>query len=79
MTISAFPPRHSSHLKLIESISLAGTKKQAPPWMRKAGLEWFFRLCSEPKRLWKRYLVGNIKFILLVLKEAMTGKLFKPT
>ena len=33
----------------------AGTLKQAPPWMQKAGLEWFFRLTMEPRRLWKRY------------------------
>ena len=46
---------------------LAGTKKQAPRWMRKAGLEWFFRLCSEPQRLWKRYLVGNTRFIFLLI------------
>lgn len=35
---------------------------RAPVWMRKAGLEWFWRLCMEPKRLWKRYLLGNILF-----------------
>jgi len=34
---------------------LAGTKRQAPPWMQRSGLEWLFRLCSEPRRLWRRY------------------------
>ncbi len=34
---------------------LAGTKRQAPLWMQRHGLEWLFRLCSEPKRLWRRY------------------------
>jgi N-acetylglucosaminyldiphosphoundecaprenol N-acetyl-beta-D-mannosaminyltransferase len=34
---------------------LAGTKRQAPPWMQRNGLEWLFRLCSEPRRLWRRY------------------------
>ena len=34
----------------------AGRVKQAPQWMQRGGLEWFFRLCSEPRRLWKRYL-----------------------
>jgi N-acetylglucosaminyldiphosphoundecaprenol N-acetyl-beta-D-mannosaminyltransferase len=53
---------------------LAGTKKQAPRWMRRAGLEWFFRLCSEPGRLWKRYLVGNTKFIYLAGKHLLTIK-----
>ncbi len=47
----------------------AGSVKRAPKWMQQIGLEWFFRLCQEPRRLWKRYLVGNIIFIWLVLKE----------
>lgn len=34
---------------------LAGTKRQAPKWMQRHGLEWLFRLCSEPRRLWRRY------------------------
>lgn len=34
---------------------LAGTKRQAPLWMQRSGLEWLFRLCSEPRRLWRRY------------------------
>jgi N-acetylglucosaminyldiphosphoundecaprenol N-acetyl-beta-D-mannosaminyltransferase len=42
---------------------LAGTKKQAPSWMRNTGLEWLFRLSSEPRRLWKRYLIGNAAFV----------------
>jgi len=48
---------------------VAGSVKRAPKWMQQIGLEWFFRLCQEPRRLWKRYLVGNIIFIWLVLKE----------
>lgn len=47
----------------------AGTKKRAPKWMQKAGLEWFWRLIHEPRRLWKRYLIGNTIFIWLVFKE----------
>ncbi|OGX26882.1 MAG: hypothetical protein A3D10_05630 [Omnitrophica WOR_2 bacterium RIFCSPHIGHO2_02_FULL_48_11] len=50
---------------------LAGTKKQAPRWMQQSGLEWMFRLCSEPKRLWQRYLVGNTKFICFLLADGM--------
>lgn len=42
---------------------LAGVKRQAPPWMRNAGLEWFHRLASEPGRLWRRYLVYNALFL----------------
>jgi len=48
---------------------LAGVKPQAPQWMQRCGLEWLFRLCCEPKRLWKRYLIGNTKFIYYLLKD----------
>ena len=47
----------------------AGTIKRAPNWMISLGIEWLYRLISEPKRLWKRYLIGNTKFIYLILKE----------
>lgn len=50
---------------------IAGTKKQAPRWMQRSGLEWLFRLCLEPKRLWRRYLIGNSKFIYLLIKEKL--------
>ncbi len=50
---------------------LSGQKNQAPRWIQKTGLEWFFRLCCEPKRLWKRYLVGNSLFFYYVIKEFM--------
>ncbi len=42
----------------------AGHKAQAPGWMQAAGLEWLFRLCSEPRRLWHRYLYHNPRFVL---------------
>ncbi|MGF7233643.1 MAG: WecB/TagA/CpsF family glycosyltransferase [Frankia sp.] len=48
---------------------IAGTKSQAPRWMRDNGLEWFYRLASEPRRLWRRYLFGNSHFILAVLRH----------
>ncbi len=48
---------------------VAGKVKRAPIWMQKIGLEWFYRFIQEPKRMWKRYLIGNSKFIFLVLKE----------
>lgn len=47
----------------------AGTIKRAPKWMQNSGLEWFHRLCSEPKRLWKRYLVTNTLFIIFAIKQ----------
>lgn len=50
----------------------AGIKKQAPLWMQRSGLEWLFRLASEPKRLWKRYLINNPLFIWLVFLQ-LTG------
>jgi N-acetylglucosaminyldiphosphoundecaprenol N-acetyl-beta-D-mannosaminyltransferase len=42
----------------------AGRVKQAPRWMQRSGLEWFYRLCSEPRRLWRRYLRNNPWFVL---------------
>lgn len=51
---------------------VSGKIKRAPLWMQNSGLEWFYRFAQEPKRMWKRYLVGNTKFILLVLKERMS-------
>lgn len=48
----------------------AGNKKRPPLWMQRNGLEWLFRLASEPGRLWKRYLVGNSIFIYLSLMES---------
>jgi len=42
---------------------IAGNKKHAPIWMQKMGLEWLFRLAIEPRRLWKRYLKQNPRFI----------------
>ncbi len=48
---------------------VGGMVKRAPKFMQKTGLEWFFRLIMEPKRLWQRYFIGNTIFILLVLKQ----------
>lgn len=53
---------------------IAGKTKRAPLWMQNIGFEWFYRFLQEPKRMWKRYLVGNSKFILLVLKEKLRSK-----
>lgn len=52
---------------------IAGTKRQAPKWMRKNGLEWLFRLCCEPRRLWKRYLVGNVSFVYYLIKQKLVS------
>ncbi len=48
---------------------VAGYVKRAPLWMQRSGLEWFYRLMQEPRRMWRRYLFGNSKFIFLIIKE----------
>ena len=48
---------------------LSGNKPRAPRIMQKAGLEWLFRLATEPRRLWRRYLIGNIEFLRLAGAE----------
>ena len=47
----------------------AGTLKRAPAWMSSAGLEWLYRLIKEPGRLWKRYLVEDTSFFVLILRQ----------
>jgi N-acetylglucosaminyldiphosphoundecaprenol N-acetyl-beta-D-mannosaminyltransferase len=47
----------------------SGQKKHAPRWMQRAGLEWLFRLASDPKRLWKRYFKHNPRFVFYFLKQ----------
>jgi N-acetylglucosaminyldiphosphoundecaprenol N-acetyl-beta-D-mannosaminyltransferase len=49
----------------------AGVKRQAPRWMQQSGLEWLFRLMTEPRRLWRRYLLNNSCFLWLVLLQAL--------
>lgn len=50
---------------------VADMVQRAPLWMQKFGLEWLFRLIVEPKRLWKRYVMGNPQFMWLVLKQRL--------
>ena len=52
----------------------AGTDTRAPRWMRDLGLEWSYRLALEPRRLWKRYLVTNTRFLLLLLGAMLRGR-----
>lgn len=49
----------------------AGTIQRAPLWMQQNGLEWLHRLCSEPRRLWKRYLVTNTQFVYYAARQLM--------
>ena len=57
----------------------AGTKKSAPPWMQRYGLEWLFRLCQEPSRLWRRYLVTNTVFLAKLTTQVVRQKLLRQT
>jgi N-acetylglucosaminyldiphosphoundecaprenol N-acetyl-beta-D-mannosaminyltransferase len=69
----------ASHLGLVEAPAmigvgaafdfLAGTKRQAPVWMQRNGLEWLFRLCAEPRRLWRRYAYIVPRFLFLATGE----------
>jgi N-acetylglucosaminyldiphosphoundecaprenol N-acetyl-beta-D-mannosaminyltransferase len=50
---------------------LAGKVRRAPRAVQKAGLEWAFRLAQEPRRLWKRYLVSNSRFLIMILRARL--------
>lgn len=52
----------------------AGTISRAPEWMRNNGLEWLHRLASEPRRLWRRYLVTNSLFVMFAVHQLMFGR-----
>ncbi len=49
----------------------SGGKPQAPRWLQRAGLEWLFRLATEPRRLWKRYCINNPLFVAKILLQAL--------
>jgi N-acetylglucosaminyldiphosphoundecaprenol N-acetyl-beta-D-mannosaminyltransferase len=53
---------------------VAGITKRAPRWLQKIGMEWFYRFIQEPKKMWRRYLIGNVKFIWLVIRERLKNK-----
>lgn len=54
---------------------IAGICSHAPKWVSKIGLEWFYRLIQEPRRLWKRYLFTNAEFMCLLVKEFIKIKI----
>tara|TARA_Y100000310_G_scaffold329150_1_gene398459 strand:- start:1999 stop:2796 length:798 start_codon:yes stop_codon:yes gene_type:complete len=65
-----------SHIPLCIEIGAAtdyimGTKRRAPQWMQKVGIEWIYRLSCEPLRLWKRYFLSNSYFLIALIKEAI--------
>ena len=55
---------------------ISGRRRQAPRWMREHGLEWLFRLCQEPRRLWRRYLIYGSQFIAWIALESLRLKKF---
>lgn len=68
--------QHLSHVKVIISVGalfnfVSGHMPRGPKWMTDNGLEWLFRLICEPGRLWRRYLLGNPKFILHVVAQKL--------
>ncbi|MGE8152646.1 WecB/TagA/CpsF family glycosyltransferase [Pseudomonas vancouverensis] len=50
---------------------LTGITRRAPNWVQRAGMEWLYRVIQEPRRMWKRYLVCNSKFLILLIKEKL--------
>jgi N-acetylglucosaminyldiphosphoundecaprenol N-acetyl-beta-D-mannosaminyltransferase len=68
---------HRDHLKAImlgvgASFDFyAGNVKESPEWLGKLGLEWLYRLTQEPRRLWRRYLILNPRFMLLAAKQLL--------
>ena len=50
----------------------AGTKKSAPRILQRFGMEWLFRLATEPRRLWRRYLIGNFAFLGIVIRRGLS-------
>jgi N-acetylglucosaminyldiphosphoundecaprenol N-acetyl-beta-D-mannosaminyltransferase len=55
----------------------SGLKKQAPAWMREHGLEWFYRLVQEPKRLWRRYVLYGSEFVFCVTLDLLGLRRFE--
>jgi N-acetylglucosaminyldiphosphoundecaprenol N-acetyl-beta-D-mannosaminyltransferase len=52
---------------------LAGTQKRCPRFMTRMGMEWLYTFLAEPRRLWRRYLIGNPRFVMLVARESAQG------
>jgi N-acetylglucosaminyldiphosphoundecaprenol N-acetyl-beta-D-mannosaminyltransferase len=72
-----------AHRERIEAVQIgvgaafdyhAGTLKRAPLWMQQHGMEWLHRLCTEPRRLWRRYLFTNLMFVLGAGQQLLGGR-----
>ena len=73
--------RHYKELNVPVSIGVGGTFEfisgmvdRAPSWMQNSGMEWAWRLAKEPGRLWKRYLIDDMKFFSMVLKQKLNKR-----
>ena len=73
----------SQHLGKVDAVMMAvgaafdyfvGNIKRPPVWMQQAGLEWLFRLCQEPRRLFKRYLITNSLFVMQILRTIVIDR-----
>ena len=53
---------------------IAGVSRRSPPWMSRMGLEWLYRLGTEPRRLWRRYLLRDPKFLAILAKTALQAR-----
>jgi len=53
---------------------IAGASRRAPPWLRRIGLEWLFRLATNPRRLFRRYLIDNPEIIALLVKQRLAAR-----
>jgi N-acetylglucosaminyldiphosphoundecaprenol N-acetyl-beta-D-mannosaminyltransferase len=58
--------------------TMAGIKKRPPTWMRGMGIAWIHRLAHEPRRLWKRYLFGNLRFLAILLSACVKQRSIGP-
>lgn len=56
--------------------TFVGAIRRAPNWMQKRGLEWFYRFCLEPRRMFRRYFYTNTKFLYLLAKEYLNNRYF---
>lgn len=57
---------------------LAGSQPRAPKWVRQVGFEWLYRLCVEPRRLWRRYSYGTFRFVRVMGREFRANRLRRP-
>ncbi len=56
---------------------IAGRTTRAPGWMQRLGIEWLYRLAQEPRRMWRRYALGNLRFLRLLVRELVRVRLLR--